>query len=280
MNVAGDWTGGLQKPNGLNRPHRRATEGAMVNTHDQQIAYVKSALEASVRTVATGSQSLVVSSIGWVHPPWVRGHRVPRRWIVSAARGKADHLPHQGSDLRTWEPRSSARPAKPGKPTSPATSRARGRVLVVVGALGQAMYVASELDRAWLQNEQRKLYARSNEQPDYVFQKLWGQVTDLRNLRNAVARVARNCGHRTAGVDGLTVRKVLAHGVDVFVDQLRHELRSGSYRPRPVRRVLIPKAGQPREHRALGIPIVKDRVVLPCTFPPLLRVDIYGEPDA
>jgi hypothetical protein len=79
--------------------------------------------------------------------------------------------------------------------------------------LGQAMYVASELDRAWLQNEQRKLYTRSNEQPDYVFQKLWGQVTDLRNLRNAVARVARNRGHRTAGVDGLTVRKVLAQGL-------------------------------------------------------------------
>jgi len=101
VNVAGDWTGGLQKPNGLNRPHWRATEGAMVNSHDQQIAYVKSVLEASVWTDATGSQSLVVCSIGWVHPPWVRGHRAPRRWIVSAARGKADHLPHQGSDLRT-----------------------------------------------------------------------------------------------------------------------------------------------------------------------------------
>ena len=134
MNVAGDWTGGLQKPNGLNRPHWRATEGAMVNTHDRRIAYVKSASEASVWTVAMGSQSLVVSSFGWVHPLWVYGHRVPRRWTVSATRGKADHLQHQGSELRTWEPRSSARLAKPGKSTSPATSRARGRVLVVVGA--------------------------------------------------------------------------------------------------------------------------------------------------
>src|SRR3981081_330752 len=116
--------------------------------------------------------------------------------------------------------------------------------------LGQAMYVASELDRAWLQSEQRKLYARSNEQPDYVFRKLWGLITDLRNLRIAVARVARNRGHRTAGADGLTVMKVIAHGGDVFVDQIRHELRSRSYRPSPVRRVLIPKAGQPGKHRA------------------------------
>jgi group II intron reverse transcriptase/maturase len=144
--------------------------------------------------------------------------------------------------------------------------------------LGQAMYVASELDRAWLQNEQRKLYARSNEQPNYVFQKLWGQVTDLRNLRNAVARVARNRGHRTAGVDGLTVRKVLAQGVDVFVDQIRHELRSGSYRPSPVRRVLIPKAGQPGKHRALGIPTVKDRVAqaaMKNILEPIFEADFY-----
>src|SRR6185503_765914 len=106
----------------------------MVNLRNRRIVHVKSALEASVWTIATGSQSLAVSSDGWVRPFWVRDHRVPRRWIVSATRGKADHLQHQGSDLRTREPRSSARLAMPGKPTSPATSRSWGRVLVVVGA--------------------------------------------------------------------------------------------------------------------------------------------------
>ena len=30
---------------------------------------------------------------------------------------------------------------------------------------GKAMYVATELDKSWLQNEQRKLYERSSEQP-------------------------------------------------------------------------------------------------------------------
>jgi group II intron reverse transcriptase/maturase len=123
------------------------------------------------------------------------------------------------------------------------------------------MYVATQLDKSWLRSEQRKLYARSWDEPGYVWHKLWGLVTDRRNLRLALARVASNRGARTAGVDGQTVRKVLRQGVDVVVEQLRAELRSGSYRPSPVRRVLIPKPGQRGKFRALGIPTVRDRVV-------------------
>ena len=127
--------------------------------------------------------------------------------------------------------------------------------------LGKAVYSASQLDRSWLQSVQRKLYARSGDNPDYKFRELWGLVTDRRNLRIAIARVARNRGHRTAGVDGVTVRKAAEQGVEVFVEQVRTELRKGSYRPSPVRRVSIPKPGQPGKYRPLGIPTVKDRVV-------------------
>ena len=127
---------------------------------------------------------------------------------------------------------------------------------------GNAMYVASQSNRDWLLDVQRKLYARSYENPQYVFCKLWGLVTDPRNLRVAMARVASNRGRRTAGVDGVTVKQVLAtQGPDAYLADLRRQLRDGSYAPSPARRVLIPKPGQPGKFRPLGIPTVTDRVV-------------------
>ena len=72
-------------------------------------------------------------------------------------------------------------------------------------------------------------------------------------------RVRSNRGS-SAGVDGQTayhVEQVL--GVECFLGRLREELRSGSYRPQPVRERSIPKPGGKR--RRLGIPTVADRVV-------------------
>jgi RNA-directed DNA polymerase len=127
--------------------------------------------------------------------------------------------------------------------------------------LGKAMYIATEDDRLWLQSVQRRLYARSREHPDYVFAELWGLVTDPRNLRMAFTRVQRNRGARTAGIDRVTVRKVVQKGATPFLVAVREQLRSGSFRPSPVRRVLIPKAGKPGAFRPLGIPTVNDRVI-------------------
>ena len=140
------------------------------------------------------------------------------------------------------------------------------------------MYVATREDKDWLLIVQRKLYARSWENPDHVFEKLWGLVTDLRNLRCALARVAHNKGARTAGVDGVTVRRIVADGVDTFLDALRTDLRSREYRPSPARRVRIPKPGKPGETRPLGIPTVKDRVVQAAVkhiMEPIFEADFY-----
>ena len=105
--------------------------------------------------------------------------------------------------------------------------------------------MASRDDRLWLQNVQRKLYERSREKPDYVFEKLWALVTDPRNLRIALARVHRNRGARTAGIDRVTVRRVLLDGAETFLDEVRKDRRGRTFRPKPARRVLIPKAGKP-----------------------------------
>ena len=48
-----------------------------------------------------------------------------------------------------------------------------------------------------------------------------------------------------------------------FLDELATRLRAGTYRPRPLRRVYIPKPGMPGQLRPLGIPCLADRMVMP-----------------
>src|SRR5437899_4879026 len=83
-----------------------------------------------------------------------------------------------------------------------------------------------------------------------------GQVLDLRRLRAAYEAVRSNRGE--PGVDGVTV-EAFGEGLEANLAALVVELRAKTYRPQPVRRVLIPKpdGGQ----RPLGIPAVRDRVV-------------------
>jgi RNA-directed DNA polymerase len=117
-------------------------------------------------------------------------------------------------------------------------------------------------DEAWLLGVQRKLYQWSRNNPDSCYRELWNWVTDLRNLRCAWRKVASNKGSRTAGIDGMTVRRIRdGQGSEVFLAGLRDDLRADRYRPSPCRRKFIPKPRQPGKFRPLGIPTVTDRVV-------------------
>src|ERR1043165_3088197 len=93
----------------------------------------------------------------------------------------------------------------------------------------------------------------------------------------AFVRVAGNLGARTAGVDGLTVADVEERfGIPGFLDDLRAQLKSGTFRPLPVRERKIPKPGGSGKVRKLGIPTVADRVVqaaLKLVLEPIFEAD-------
>ena len=106
---------------------------------------------------------------------------------------------------------------------------------------------------------QRALYVKAKQEPAYRFYLLYDKVHRDDVLRHAylVSRAAR--GARTPGVDGVTFADIEAAGQEEWLAGLKETLRTKTYRPAPVRRVLIPKPGG--GHRPLGIPTIRDRVV-------------------
>jgi RNA-directed DNA polymerase len=82
------------------------------------------------------------------------------------------------------------------------------------------------------------------------------KVTRLQTLTIAWHKVAANQG--SAGVDGQSIER-FRNKASTYLSELSESLKSGTYRPQPVKRVEIPKA--PGKTRPLGIPVVKDRIV-------------------
>lgn len=77
------------------------------------------------------------------------------------------------------------------------------------------------------------------------------------NLRMAWEKVKANQG--SGGVDGISIEE-FGKDLEINLERLHKELRAGNYLPHPVRRVEIPKQGDPKRTRPLGIPIIYDRV--------------------
>ena len=102
---------------------------------------------------------------------------------------------------------------------------------------------------------QAKLHRWAVADPGRRFDDLFNLVHDPATLIVAWDRVATNRGANTAGSDGWTVTRVETDvGVAVFVDDLRAQIRSGQFRPQPVRERKIPKPGGSGKVRRLGIP--------------------------
>ena len=82
------------------------------------------------------------------------------------------------------------------------------------------------------------------------------RVYDMRRLHMAWQQVQKNAG--AAGIDKMTV-EAFANREGELLPLIHETLKSGNYRFKPARRVLIPKPGS-LKMRKLGIPVVIDRV--------------------
>src|SRR5215510_4413967 len=124
---------------------------------------------------------------------------------------------------------------------------------------------------------QKKLYLKAKAEPSFRFYLLYDKVWREDILEHAYAVACANGG--APGVDGVTFAAIEAAGIEEWLLGIGKALRERTYRPDPVRRVLIPKPGG--GERPLGIPTIRDRVVqtaVKLVVEPIFEADL--EPNA
>ncbi len=137
---------------------------------------------------------------------------------------------------------------------------------------------------------QRKLYLKAKAEPDFRFYLLYDKICREDILRHAYDLMRSNKG--APGVDGVSFAMIEAAGLEEWLSGIRKDLIEKTYKPAPVRRVMIPKPGGNGE-RPLGIPTIRDRTVQAAAklvLEPIFEADLdpsaygyrpkWGGPDA
>jgi len=135
--------------------------------------------------------------------------------------------------------------------------------------------------RLWEQSTQHKQHRQSGT-PLFPVNGYDGRIRNLMDLmhqpdwlQEACARVLVRSRGKASGVDGVTVQRFQS-GLEDKLEQLRLELKHGTYRPQPVRRVWIPKSNG--KMRALGIPCLRDKIVqeaMRMALEPIFEVEFH-----
>ena len=100
---------------------------------------------------------------------------------------------------------------------------------------------------------QRKLYIKAKQEKDFRFYSLYDKTYRKDMLQCAWQQCRSNKG--APGVDGISFNTIeQTIGVEIFLSEIATELKSGAYRPQPVKRVYIPKPDG--SQRSLGIPTI------------------------
>lgn len=94
------------------------------------------------------------------------------------------------------------------------------------------------------------------------FQNLIDFITMPENIMMAYRNIKRNTGSVTPGVDNKDIKFLEKMTPDELIRKVNNKF--AWYIPKPVKRVEIPKAGDPTKKRPLGIPCIMDRLVQQC----------------
>ena len=109
-----------------------------------------------------------------------------------------------------------------------------------------------------VQDLRRSLYIKAKAEPAWRFWGLYVHICKMETLREAYRMAEKNDG--APGIDGVTFASIEEGGVERFLQQIRDELISNTYRPMRARKKEIPKDGGTKV-RVLSIPSIRDRVV-------------------